>query len=243
MQTQYDEIGESYERFKHVMPLARFAEPATFKRVVGDCAGRAVLDLACGTGWYSRVLRRAGADVTGVDISAEMIDVARRIEDAQPLGVRYHCQPAQELPRLGRFDLVSAVWLLCYALTPAELTDLARAAFDNLADGGRYAGIEMNPAFDWHGPPATRYGLTHRAQSTIPHGKRLRVTAHVQPDISFDATFWEAGPILDAFLTAGFRAVEFVAPVIPEAGVAEFGDSFWDDFRTNPPLLGITAVR
>ncbi len=36
-----------------------------------------VLDLACGSGFFSRELAQAGAQVTGVDISAELIKLAR----------------------------------------------------------------------------------------------------------------------------------------------------------------------
>jgi SAM-dependent methyltransferase len=242
--TQYDAIGRSYERLKREMPLARFPERSTFEHLTVSCRGKDVLDLACGTGWYTRKLLRAGAaGVTGADISAEMVDVARRIEQAEPLGARYLRSDARKLGTVGRFDVVTAVWLLCYAETRADLAAMAGTAFDNLDDGGVYLGIEMNPCFDWHGEPATRYGLTHVAESTCDGGKRLAVTAHVDPPISFNATFWEAGPIVRAFLDTGFRSVEFVAPVLGADGVAEFGEEFWAGFRSNPTILGIRAVK
>jgi toxoflavin synthase len=147
------------------------------------------------------------------------------------------------LGRVGRHDFVTAVWLLCYAETEADLRAMAATAHDNLDDGGAYLGIEMNPCFDWHAEPATRYGLTHTSLSTFDGGRRLKVTAHVDPPISFNATYWTAGPIVKALLDTGFRSVELVAPALPADGVEEFGDAFWAGFLSNPTILGIRAVK
>jgi ubiquinone/menaquinone biosynthesis C-methylase UbiE len=43
-----------------------------------DLAGRTVVDLGCSTGFISHELRRAGADVTGVDIDEPGLERARR---------------------------------------------------------------------------------------------------------------------------------------------------------------------
>jgi SAM-dependent methyltransferase len=244
METQYDAIGQSYERLKKQMPLARFPEQATLARLAARTGGADVLDLACGTGWYSRALASGGArSVHGVDISAEMVASARRTEAAEPRGITFTCADARSAGVLGEFDVVSAVWLLCYAESQADLTAMARTAYGNLRDGGEYIGIEMNPAFDWRREPATKYGLTHRALEEFDGGKRLEVTAHVEPEISFKAVFWTASPIVRAFLDAGFRSVEFAAPEVPEAAVAEFGADFWAEFLANPTILGLRARK
>src|SRR5579884_3587860 len=39
--------------------------------------GERVLDLACGTGWTSRLLARRGAGVTGADFAAGLIETAK----------------------------------------------------------------------------------------------------------------------------------------------------------------------
>ena len=45
------------------------------------CGRSRILDVACGPGWLSEFLYRYGYDVTGVDISEEMLDVARERVD------------------------------------------------------------------------------------------------------------------------------------------------------------------
>ena len=99
---EYDEIGEAFEGFK-ALPLAQYAEVPSFLAMVGDVRGKSVLDLASGTGFYSREFKRRGAaDVLGVDISGEMVAVAQQLEERDPLGVRYEVGDVADLRTFER---------------------------------------------------------------------------------------------------------------------------------------------
>jgi SAM-dependent methyltransferase len=79
--------------------------PKKIREVLPDVEGKHVLNLQCATGESAAELIELGALVTGVDISAEALEVAR--ENA-PDAVFVHGD-VQELPlelRRGRFDLV-----------------------------------------------------------------------------------------------------------------------------------------
>lgn len=54
-----------------------------------DLSGARVLDLACGWGSLSRELARRGAAVVGVELALPLLERARELEDAAPLGVAY----------------------------------------------------------------------------------------------------------------------------------------------------------
>src|SRR3954453_23146304 len=89
MDTDYDPIAEQYQRAK-LQPWRTHVERYTLLRLAGDVAGKAVIDLACGEGYYTRELRRRGAArVVGVDLSHGMIALAEAEEARQPLGVEY----------------------------------------------------------------------------------------------------------------------------------------------------------
>ncbi len=62
--------------------------PAFF-RFIGNLKGKAVLDAGCGEGYNTRILARKGARVVGVDISPRMLDLARSMEQREPLGICY----------------------------------------------------------------------------------------------------------------------------------------------------------
>jgi 2-polyprenyl-3-methyl-5-hydroxy-6-metoxy-1,4-benzoquinol methylase len=61
-----------------------------------------VLDLGCGEGLAARTLAAQGAQVTGIDLSEQMIGHARRQETTHPLGIDFRVGDAQTLDGLGR---------------------------------------------------------------------------------------------------------------------------------------------
>ena len=63
-----------------------------------------LLDLACGSGGFSNELSKEGISVIGVDISPEMLSVAREASSEQGLDVLYLCQDACELDLYGTVD-------------------------------------------------------------------------------------------------------------------------------------------
>ncbi|MHB1455916.1 MAG: class I SAM-dependent DNA methyltransferase [Armatimonadota bacterium] len=67
---------------------------------------KTILDLCCGTGRVSRHLADEGYEVTGVDISPEMITRARQNADVENLPIEYHVQDASQLQLNDTFDLV-----------------------------------------------------------------------------------------------------------------------------------------
>jgi len=143
---QYDHIGSKYDEYAQMATLKR-AESYTVLRMVGPLAGKRVLDLACGFGFYTRLLKQHGAaQVIGIDISPEMVRLGREQEQAEPLGVTYQVCDATALPALGTFDLVTAIYLLNYATSTDQLLGMCRSAYDNLVPGGRFVAYTVNPA-------------------------------------------------------------------------------------------------
>ena len=72
------------------------------RRVValaGVKTGDRALDLCCGTGDIAFALAKAGADVTGLDFSEKMLEVAHaRLEKLKPQNVKFQQGDAQQLP-------------------------------------------------------------------------------------------------------------------------------------------------
>lgn len=58
-------------------------------------AGMNVLELGCGTGYFTQELARSGADIIAVDVSPELLEIAK--VDCSAANVRYEIQNACEL--------------------------------------------------------------------------------------------------------------------------------------------------
>lgn len=97
----YDPIAGLYNR--HWGYFADRMYPVLDRLVLRDLpSGCAVLDLCCGTGQLAAVLSEKGYDVTGVDGSEGMIEIARR----NAPGVEFLVQDARELSLDRRFAAV-----------------------------------------------------------------------------------------------------------------------------------------
>ena len=57
--------------------------------------GMSVLELGCGTGYFTRELARSGADVVAIDVSPELLEIAKA--NCSAPNVRYEIQNAYEL--------------------------------------------------------------------------------------------------------------------------------------------------
>lgn len=105
-------------------------------RHLGDVAGRRVLDLGCGHGWFAGQLHRRGARVDAVDGSARLLDIARR----------EHPGPDYRLVDLaadgidGTYDVVVSLMVLMDVST----LDRIRPA---IAPGGVLLATILHPSF------------------------------------------------------------------------------------------------
>ena len=83
-------------------------------RLPQDLRGARVLDAGCGTGAMASELALRGALVTAVDISPQLIDIARcRLHPALATQVDFHAGDMSD-PALGTFDFVLAMDSLIY---------------------------------------------------------------------------------------------------------------------------------
>jgi len=103
--------------------------------MLGDVRARRVLDLGCGEGGYSRALARRGAQVTGVDGSARLVEVARDRAKAEGLNIPYLCANASALEGIttASFDLVLAAMSL---MDVEDYAGAVREAHRVLISGG-----------------------------------------------------------------------------------------------------------
>lgn len=237
-QEQYDKIGEAYEGFK-ALPLEQWAIVPGFLALVGDVTGKSVLDLASGTGFYSREFKRRGAaDVLGIDISGEMVAVAQAIEERDPLGVRYEVGDAAELRSFEEpFEIGLAVQLLNYASDIATTERMCRNIHRSLKPGAELFLLNQSPDYRFDGPTPEKYGFrTELTGAEVETGRQVRTTALLDPPVSFVANLPRREVYETCLKAAGFGELTWIPVQVSQAGVREFGAEHWADLADNPPL-------
>jgi ubiquinone/menaquinone biosynthesis C-methylase UbiE len=145
----YDDIAEWYDQLTRCEPWNDAVLTAVLRLLPDFCGGR-VLDLATGTGHAARALAGRGARVTGIDLNESMLEIARRHEQEQPLGIEYVNGDARTLDAFAddRFDGVMAS--LCLG-DIEDLDAVLGASRRVLRHGGWFAWSVPHPCFT---PPA-----------------------------------------------------------------------------------------
>jgi SAM-dependent methyltransferase len=211
----YDTIGRAYDTTRRADP--RIAERLPrFLEVRGDGV---YLDLGCGTGNYTVALSTAGGRWIGVDISAEMIEAARK-KSSQ---VTWHVASAVSL-RLPPAEVWGVVCVLALRHFTA-LSDTFMEARRVLRTGGRLVlftasrqqirGYWMNKYF----PRAMA-----RAIDQMPDVAEVERALRVAGFISLRTEPFVVGPgVQDFFLYSGKHFPERYLDPQFRAGISTFG--------------------
>ena len=130
---QYGEIALVYDSLMYDMPYEKWAE---FLRK--NLKGTKILELGCGTGSITEILS-AYYDITAVDISEDMLDIARQKLIKKGRSARL-CQGDMSEFSLNK-PLDSAICIcdgINYLTSPQKVKDTFRKVYDNIQAGGRF---------------------------------------------------------------------------------------------------------
>lgn len=101
--------------------------------------GKKVLEIGCGTGEFTKRIAQTGADITAVDISPDLLEIAR--ETTQDVNVSFHVQNVEKLDfEDGSFDVVIGSSILHHL----NLNPALREVYRVLKKGGGIVFTEPN---------------------------------------------------------------------------------------------------
>ncbi|MFX1486422.1 MAG: class I SAM-dependent methyltransferase [Promethearchaeota archaeon] len=148
----YKEFAWAYDLIVSDLALVRcnFLERMFSQR--GVQPGSKILDAGCGTGNYSIELARRGYDVTGIDISSELIFLAEKKKKLSSLSLAFREGNILELPSFSRFD-----GILCRGVLNDVIDDTSRReVFLSFASSLRKSGTLILDVREWESTAARK---------------------------------------------------------------------------------------
>lgn len=249
MVTDYDEgqTAELYRRAKNTLPIYR-VDTYSLMQCIGDVSGQRVLDIACGEGHFTRLLRRAGAaHAVGMDVSEEMIRLARQQEAADPMGIDYvvgDARTAADPP--PEFDIAVAAFLLVYARSRDELATMCRGVASRVRSGGRFVTITVNPDV-YHFDPTPqyrKYGFDMRLADHVHDGAPINFSV-LLPDATLEIEnyYLPIETYREELMSAGFTDVSVHGLSLPAEALADHEPGFWDELLAHPVFVLFDCVK
>ena len=137
----YAQRAAEYERI-YAKPERQSDLAALRIRIGRMFGGRKVLELACGTGYWTEVIAASAAQVTALDLNEEVLEIARKKPNAAK--VSFVRGSAYEIPDLGRRHdaLFAGFW---WSHVPLEKLDLfLERTLPSIRPGGLIAFLDNN---------------------------------------------------------------------------------------------------
>lgn len=173
---------------------------------LGDVSGKTLLHLQCHFGLDTLSWARAGAKVTGVDLSPVAIEKAQQLALQSGLDAEFVCSDVCAFKTVNRqrYDIVyTSYGVLCWL---PNLTQWAKTVAESLRPGGLFYLAEFHPVADL----LSGYRYFH----------------HAQPDVEDESTYTENATSETTTVVTWPHSVSDVISALLNAGVtiAEFNE-------------------
>lgn len=214
----FELIAEDYDRLMRGVGYPMWVSYYQLLLATRGFTPKRLLDVACGTGTMAEMLRQEGCEVTGVDISPAMIEVARRKAAKRRSPNRFEVADARDFDLGETFDAAFS-WFdsLNNILEPEGLLAAFRRIAAHVRPGGSFI-FDLNLAyafekrmFDQHSRNPSSH-LQYEWTGEYDSATRL---------IEVDMRFWKDGEAFREIHRQRAYEPEEVLAMLADAGFAE----------------------
>ncbi|GGH84889.1 methyltransferase [Pullulanibacillus pueri] len=238
-------MSDAYQKlaflYDHYMAEAPYDQWAAYlgRAIQGESPeGLSLLDLGCGTGTLSVMWKRAGFHVVGVDLSEDMLTVARAKLDQEGAAVPLYQQDIRTLDLPEQFNIGTAFCdTINYLEQPEDVLQCFQSVYDHLKpkglfcfdvhstlkvdelfSGQTFGSVEEDITYIWECfPGEERHSVYHDLSFFVkePSGLYRR----------FDESHYQRTYPIDVFVqmleTAGFKLLSLIGDFDPQVPLDE----------------------
>ncbi len=204
--------------------------------LLGQLAGRTVLDYGCGNGAFARMLltHHPHAKVIGVDTSKSAITRARE-KTPHHLSAEYHHIRSYNSIRAYTFDVACANFFFCIMPNIDTLIGISKTVYEKLPVGGSFVVLDPHP--ETHGKRFTSFqsDWSNRLRS----GDRVHVRLFTDSiDVEVDDYYWSRKDYEHILHCAGFRTIRTEEPIASHTNAQHLGAE-----KEFPPFIIFQATK
>lgn len=235
---QYQWRVEEASNYTHPLDVQLFADRPLF-RLLGDIAGKRILDIGCGNGYLLRKLQEKAADVTGIDVSEEMVQQVRR-PGCKNTFARLCVASADSLPLISSiYDVVICSLTINNLSTVAMAKHTFRCAARVLRPGGVFVISLPHPhtlfaktRFRW-----TDWEEGQTQKNLVPgEGFKRQIMSRDGSMISIVNYYWPREVLINFATRAGFEFDTEVEETASKNEIAQYADEL-DPIFTEVPFF------
>lgn len=220
---QYDAMAQAYSAANEDGAYNAYYERPAMITLLGPVTGCRVLEVGCGAGPLTKWLVDAGALVTAMDVSAQMLALARRRVGDRAAFVLADAGDTLPFASQSTFDLVVASLLLHYVEDWRPVLQELRSA---LKPNGAIVFSTHHPAMDWEHSPQDYFAVKQVTELWR------------KGDRDFEVTFWRRPltAMTEAIASSGLVIERLIEPrPLPE--LRERDPDAYRDITTRPRFL------
>ncbi len=228
----YDKIANQYEEWGKKATTDWELGHKNVVKLLEPIASKKVLDFGCGNGKFSIYLKKLGAEVVGIDISATQLEVAKRA--SEKITYLLDTDKRIESEFSDYFDAGVLIFVLCEISSQNVQLSVLKRVHGLLKTGAEL--VILNP--NWEKSNGKDF-LTHQMkfEPGLKLGEHVTTILKGNPPIYIPDYYWSKQIYLDNLKMSGFDNFEIYEPLAPNDG------NPWKDEKEFPPFLIIKARK
>lgn len=205
-------VKKQSEKFKTPNYSKEYFRKPTILKLLGDVKGKKLLEIGCGSGYWTRLFSKRGAICSGIELENNQLKIAIEEEKRKPLGIKYHLGNASKISMIksNSQDIVFIEFVLLEIKSKSVLKKIFKECFRVLKKNGLLFISDMHPFDPFYDK---RYELPEGFNYYSNGGKFFAIAKQTDgTKIRFADYHWTFEDYCDTITEAGFLISKLKEP-------------------------------